>query len=85
MDKGRSIFFSFLAFFVEPPDKPPGVDATNKGSRLLSITWTVPYSGNSPITKYIIEHKASKGKYDFQISSMFCLDYCHFTNIQVGH
>ncbi|XP_035219308.1 Down syndrome cell adhesion molecule-like protein Dscam2 isoform X2 [Stegodyphus dumicola] len=44
----------------EPPDRPPTVDVTNKGSRSLTITWAAPYSGNSLITKYIIEHKTVK-------------------------
>lgn len=50
-------------FYVEPPDKPPGVDVTNKGSRSITIAWTSPYSGNSPISKYIIEYKTAKGLY----------------------
>ncbi|XP_035221141.1 Down syndrome cell adhesion molecule homolog, partial [Stegodyphus dumicola] len=48
---------NFQIVVHEPPDKPPSVDVTNKGSRSLSVTWSVPYSGNRPITKYVLEYK----------------------------
>ncbi|XP_054713433.1 cell adhesion molecule Dscam2-like [Uloborus diversus] len=51
---------NFQIVVQEPPDRPPSVDATTKGSRSISITWSPPYSGNSLLTKYAIEYKTTK-------------------------
>ncbi|GIY53243.1 contactin-1 [Caerostris darwini] len=59
----RAVLFnckSSYLFPTEPPDRPPSVDVTTKGSRSISIAWSAPYSGNSLILKYIIEHKSAK-------------------------
>ncbi|KAG8199382.1 hypothetical protein JTE90_000252 [Oedothorax gibbosus] len=51
---------NFQIVVQEPPDRPSSVEVTTKGSRSVSITWAAPYSGNSPILKYIIEHKSAR-------------------------
>ncbi|RWS15521.1 Down syndrome cell adhesion molecule-like protein, partial [Dinothrombium tinctorium] len=42
---------------TEPPDCPSDLKASELGSRLITLIWSHPYSGNSPITNYIIEYK----------------------------
>nr|XP_042901562.1 Down syndrome cell adhesion molecule-like protein Dscam2 isoform X1 [Parasteatoda tepidariorum] len=50
---------NFQIVVQEPPDRPSSVDVTTKGSRSASITWSAPYSGNSVIAKYTVEHKSA--------------------------
>ncbi|CAL1268402.1 unnamed protein product [Larinioides sclopetarius] len=43
----------------EPPDSPGNILATEIGSRSITVRWTQPYTGNSPIVSYKIQHKLS--------------------------
>ncbi|PRD27647.1 UNVERIFIED_CONTAM: Dscam [Trichonephila clavipes] len=43
----------------KPPDSPGNILATEIGSRSITIRWTAPYTGNSPIVSYKIQHKLS--------------------------
>lgn len=42
---------------TEKPDPPSKASIIKVESRSLSITWSPPYSGNSPILYYILEFK----------------------------
>lgn len=46
---------------AEPPDKPRGLETTSTTSRTATLVWAHPYSGNSPVIKYIIEYKTESG------------------------
>ncbi|GBM46999.1 Titin [Araneus ventricosus] len=46
---------------VEVPAQPLDVKVKEAWSRTASITWSAPYSGNSPITKYIIQYWRDRG------------------------
>ncbi|XP_035221092.1 Down syndrome cell adhesion molecule homolog isoform X8 [Stegodyphus dumicola] len=46
---------------VEVPNKPLDVKVKEVWSRTASITWPAPYSGNKPITKYIIQYWRNRG------------------------
>lgn len=41
---------------LEVPDSPSDIRIEEVWSRSVSLSWTVPYSGNSPILKYIIHY-----------------------------
>ncbi|GIZ00995.1 down syndrome cell adhesion molecule [Caerostris extrusa] len=43
----------------EKPDKPFKLTAHESTSRTISLTWSPPYSGNSPISLYTIQYKPS--------------------------
>ncbi|XP_071040725.1 cell adhesion molecule Dscam1 isoform X2 [Parasteatoda tepidariorum] len=43
----------------EAPDSPGNILATEIGSRTITIRWAAPYSGNSPIVSYKVQHKLS--------------------------
>ncbi|KAK8788727.1 hypothetical protein V5799_021505 [Amblyomma americanum] len=49
---------SFRLIVQEPPDKVEDLEVTQVTSRSLTVSWLVPYSGNSPVLKYLVEHKA---------------------------
>ncbi|XP_070391428.1 cell adhesion molecule Dscam1-like isoform X4 [Dermacentor albipictus] len=41
----------------EPPDSPQEVKLLEYGSRHAKLSWITPYSGNSAVTKYIIQYR----------------------------
>ncbi|XP_022699734.1 Down syndrome cell adhesion molecule-like protein 1 homolog [Varroa jacobsoni] len=41
----------------EPPDPPQDVKALDIKERKIRISWMAPYSGNSPIVKYIVQYR----------------------------
>ncbi|GLH14154.1 Down syndrome cell adhesion molecule-like protein Dscam2 [Gryllus bimaculatus] len=40
----------------DAPDHPTNVRLVDKGSRRVTIAWTPPLDGNSPITRYVVRH-----------------------------
>lgn len=46
----------------EPPDAPQEVKLLEADGRTATISWSPPFSGNSPITSYIVQHKLEGGK-----------------------
>lgn len=46
----------------EIPEPPRNVRVMDQLSRSISISWTFPYAGNSPITNYIVQYKPGAGK-----------------------
>lgn len=47
----------------EIPEPPRNVRVMDQLSRSIGISWTQPYSGNGPITNYIVQYKPGSGKY----------------------
>lgn len=47
---------------VEHPSNPKDLTVSQVWSRSVLLTWTLPYSGNRPITAYIIHYWKSEGK-----------------------
>ncbi|KAH6936877.1 hypothetical protein HPB50_023833 [Hyalomma asiaticum] len=43
------------------PDPPSDVDVREVGSRTARVTWSVPFTGNSPITQYVLHWKTADG------------------------
>ena len=41
---------------VEAPDVPKGVRVKEVWSRTVSVTWSEPFSGNLPLTKYVVQY-----------------------------
>ncbi|XP_076361336.1 cell adhesion molecule Dscam1-like isoform X2 [Tachypleus tridentatus] len=48
----------------EPPDSPTNILATSTGSRIVTLTWSQLYSGNSPVTANKIQYKSSTDSWD---------------------
>jgi hypothetical protein len=42
---------------TEPPDCPTDLKATDIESRSITINWGHPFSGNAPLSNYIIEYR----------------------------
>nr|XP_024214184.1 Down syndrome cell adhesion molecule-like protein Dscam2 isoform X33 [Halyomorpha halys] len=51
----------------EVPEAPNGLKVLDKSGRTVQLSWSAPYDGNSPIKRYLIEYKVSKGKWDNDI------------------
>ncbi|RWS15708.1 Down syndrome cell adhesion molecule-like protein, partial [Dinothrombium tinctorium] len=49
-----------LAILWKIPDKPETVIASQIESRRAVISWTIPYTGNSPIISYTVEYRTAK-------------------------
>ncbi|XP_054713933.1 cell adhesion molecule Dscam2-like [Uloborus diversus] len=47
----------------ERPDKPFKLTAHETSSRSITLSWSPPYSGNSPILVYTIQYKVSSGNW----------------------
>ncbi|KAK0071794.1 hypothetical protein PV325_012360, partial [Microctonus aethiopoides] len=51
----------------EVPEVPYGLKVLDKSGRSVQLSWASPYDGNSPIKRYIIEYKMSKGSWETDI------------------
>ncbi|XP_051153600.1 cell adhesion molecule Dscam2 isoform X25 [Leptopilina boulardi] len=51
----------------EVPEVPYGLKVLDKSGRSVQLSWAAPYDGNSPIKRYVIEYKISKGSWDSDI------------------
>jgi len=48
--------------FPEVPEVPYGLRVLDKSGRSVQLSWAAPYDGNSPIKRYLIEYKISRGE-----------------------
>ncbi|XP_076062140.1 Down syndrome cell adhesion molecule 1 isoform X8 [Oratosquilla oratoria] len=48
----------------EHPELPSSLKVLDKSGRYVELSWTPPYDGNSPITRYIVEFKLSRGNWE---------------------
>ncbi|UYV62099.1 hypothetical protein LAZ67_1007789 [Cordylochernes scorpioides] len=49
---------------MEVPGRPLDVKVQDVWTRSVSVTWAPPYSGNSPIAKYVVQYwRDTGGKY----------------------
>lgn len=46
-----------MVFALEPPEAPTLLEIRDRASRSITLTWHAPFSGNSLIQKYLIEHR----------------------------
>ncbi|KAI2811059.1 hypothetical protein BLOT_002229 [Blomia tropicalis] len=56
----------------EPPDAPTDIKVNERDGRTLRLVWSTPYSGNSPLTHYVVQHKLENEKWS-----------SHYANISV--
>jgi hypothetical protein len=47
---------------AEVPEVPYGLRVLDKSGRSVQLSWAAPYDGNSPIKRYLIEYKISRGE-----------------------
>ncbi|CAN7984334.1 unnamed protein product, partial [Ixodes hexagonus] len=60
----------FQVIVQEPPDSPSDVKVTNFTSRSATLQWHTPYNGNSPITRYVLQHKLQKESWSGPVSTL---------------
>ncbi|XP_076239566.1 Down syndrome cell adhesion molecule 1 [Calliopsis andreniformis] len=51
----------------EVPEVPYGLKVLDKSGRSVQLSWAAPYDGKSPIKRYVIEYKVSKGSWETDI------------------
>ncbi|XP_077561118.1 cell adhesion molecule Dscam1-like [Haemaphysalis longicornis] len=73
---------NFQVVVQEPPDKPRGLAATQTTSRTVTLSWSPPYSGNSPVVKYLLEHKPQDGSWerDSHLAAIESSDFSHMAS-----
>lgn len=62
-----SMIFTFQFPSTEVPEVPYGLKVLDKSGRSVQLSWAAPYDGNSPIKRYVIEYKISKGSWETDI------------------
>nr|XP_012216028.1 PREDICTED: Down syndrome cell adhesion molecule-like protein Dscam2 isoform X14 [Linepithema humile] len=55
----------------EVPEVPYGLKVLDKSGRSVQLSWAAPYDGNSPMKKYIIEYKISKGSWEADMDKVY--------------
>ena len=65
------------------PEAPHGLKVLDKSGRTVQLSWSAPYDGNSPVKRYLIEYKVSKGKdpLTFYLCLLLFIKYLTFTVI----
>jgi hypothetical protein len=58
--------------FPEVPEVPYGLRVLDKSGRSVQLSWAAPYDGNSPIKRYLIEYKISRGECPSCIQLSIC-------------
>ncbi|XP_017797231.1 PREDICTED: Down syndrome cell adhesion molecule-like protein Dscam2 [Habropoda laboriosa] len=51
----------------EVPEVPYSLKVLDKSGRSVQLSWAAPYDGNSPMKRYVIEYKISKGSWETDI------------------
>ncbi|XP_037507198.2 Down syndrome cell adhesion molecule-like protein Dscam2, partial [Rhipicephalus sanguineus] len=74
---------NFQVVVQEPPDKPRGLEATQTTSRSVTLSWSPAYSGNSPVLKYLLEHKLQEGFWE-QDSHVSVIESTEFSHVISG-
>ncbi|XP_075543760.1 cell adhesion molecule Dscam1-like [Dermacentor variabilis] len=74
---------NFQVVVQEPPDKPRGLEATQTTSRSVTLSWSPAYSGNSPVLKYLLEHKLPEGFWE-QDSHVSAIESTEFSHVVSG-
>lgn len=46
----------------EVPEMPKNIRINDQQSRSIQLSWSQPYSGNTPIINYMVQYKAGSGK-----------------------
>lgn len=55
----------------ERPEQPSSLKVLDKSGRSVELSWTRPYDGNSPVTRYIVEYKLSRRMYFLFLGKFF--------------
>lgn len=66
----KDLFPKYLFNFSEVPEVPYGLKVLDKSGRSVQLSWAAPYDGNSPIKRYLIEYKISKGSWENDIDKV---------------
>lgn len=70
---------------LESPDAPESLKAIEVGSRTVTLTWSIGYTGNLPLLSQNIEYKKEAGKFNLQMYNVNIINcyffYIHFTTL----
>lgn len=66
----------------EIPEMPYGMKVLDKSGRSIQLSWNKPYDGNSPLKRYIIEFKRSRGTWESDIDRVIVPGHTNEAQVQ---
>ncbi|XP_055593961.1 cell adhesion molecule Dscam2 isoform X11 [Uranotaenia lowii] len=66
----------------EAPEMPYALKVLDKSGRTVQLSWAKPYDGNSPLKRYIIEFKRSRGTWDNDVDRVIVPGHTNEAQVQ---
>ncbi|XP_053683718.1 cell adhesion molecule Dscam2 [Sabethes cyaneus] len=66
----------------EAPEMPYALKVLDKSGRTVQLSWAKPYSGNSPLKRYIIEFKRSRGTWENDVDRVIVPGHTNEAQVQ---
>ncbi|XP_058830696.1 cell adhesion molecule Dscam2 isoform X42 [Topomyia yanbarensis] len=66
----------------EAPEMPYALKVLDKSGRTVQLSWAKPYGGNSPLKRYIIEFKRSRGTWENDVDRVIVPGHTNEAQVQ---
>ncbi|XP_055318397.1 cell adhesion molecule Dscam2 isoform X21 [Sitodiplosis mosellana] len=66
----------------EVPEMPYALKVLDKSGRTVQLSWAKPYDGNSPLKRYIIEFKTSRGSWEHDVDRVIVPGHTNEAQVQ---
>ncbi|XP_058460355.1 cell adhesion molecule Dscam2 isoform X7 [Malaya genurostris] len=66
----------------EAPEMPYALKVLDKSGRTVQLSWATPYGGNSPLKRYIIEFKRSRGTWENDVDRVIVPGHTNEAQVQ---
>ncbi|KAL1383367.1 hypothetical protein pipiens_013159 [Culex pipiens pipiens] len=66
----------------EAPEMPYALKVLDKSGRTVQLSWAKPYDGNSPLKRYIIEFKRSRGTWENDVDRVIVPGHTNEAQVQ---
>lgn len=66
----------------EVPEMPYALKVLDKSGRSVQLSWAQPYDGNSPLKRYIIEFKTSRGSWEHDVDRVIVPGHTNEAQVQ---
>lgn len=66
----------------EVPEMPYALKVLDKSGRSVQLSWAKPYDGNSPLKRYIIEFKTSRGSWEHDVDRVIVPGHTNEAQVQ---
>lgn len=66
----------------EVPEMPYALKVLDKSGKTVQLSWAKPYDGNSPLKRYIIEFKTSRGSWEHDVDHVIVPGHTNEAQVQ---